>query len=58
LHELCKAQDALLKAVERRLEDIALIERKEEQKTALFTTSLVRLSNDELELNHYTADAI
>jgi len=36
MHELCKAQDALLKAVERRLEDIALIERKEEQKNRTF----------------------
>jgi len=49
MHELHKAQDALLKAIERRLADIALIEHEEEQKTALVTTSPVTLSDNELE---------
>ena len=51
MHELHKAQDALLKAIERGLADIALIaiEHEEEQKAALVTTSSVTLSDNELE---------
>ena len=48
MHELRKAQDALLKAMERRQTDIALVEREEEQKTALVANCPVRLSDDEL----------